>query len=454
MTEKRRRLLAITTRATVAVAVLVVAVAIYVVLVRTAPKEQPTNLTGLRPQVAVFQAKQVPVSQQWRGYGTVEAMDSADVPARVTATVERIADGILAGKPVHKDQLLVKLDESDFLRQVEMVEQTLADLDAQLALVEVERRRLTERLQLESDDVQLAKNELNRQEQIFRRGAGNQQGLDRAKRAVIDAERTRLITAETLDKVVPRRAQLEAQRAGQRSSLQLARQNLQRCSIVSPIDGVLQTVDVEVGEQISNGQRIARVVNLNRIEVPLRLPAAARAEVAIGDRVTLTATNQTGLVGSARVSRIAPEDDPATRTVTVFLEVDQHEAAASYGTGHGPALLTPGTFVAGVLTSDRSQIRWVVPRRAVRSGRILLVQDAVVHSRPVRVDYVLEGEIQGFGLPDDQWAVLDENPAGLSEGELVVINASSSVSDGEVVEPVIPSGQGVAEIATSKETTP
>jgi hypothetical protein len=64
--------------------------------------------------------------------------------------------------------------------------------------------------------------------------------------------------------------------------------------------------------------------------------------------------------------------------------------------------------------------------------------DGVVRSVPVTVDYVIEAEPEAFALPDDQWAVLDPQGLALEPGQLVMVNATRSVLDGERVEPVLP----------------
>ena len=431
------RLIRIATRAGIVVAVLVVGILVFLALKYTAPKPATTDPDQSLPRAVVLTAAEVPVQRRWQGYGTARAVSSANVPARVTATVVEIPDDIDDGAPVSKGQLLVRLDDSDFRRQFEIAQQNLVDLASQLAIMDIEQKRLAERLDLETKDLALARTDLERVESLVDRSVSNPRELDAAKRSLIAAQRTHLLTVEMLDKLPPRRQQLIAQQKSLQSSADLAEQSLDRCRIVSPLDGVLQSVDVEVGENVVSGQSIARVVDLRRIELPLRLPASARADVAIGNIVLLTATNQTKLAWQARVSRIAPEDDVSTRTATVFVQVDQPDAAAKLAnSGDTTELLSPGVFLAGVVTSDRTQNRWVLPRRSVRNGRIFVVEGNKVYSREAKVDFLIEARLPSFGLDDDQWAVLDTAVSTLQAGDLVLVNASASVQDGDQVEPV------------------
>ena len=453
-----RPLVKIATRIAVIVAVLGFAIAVFLVLKYTKPKAQMVDRGQALPRVAVLAAAKAPVQRQWEGYGSAEAIDSANVPARVTATVVHVPEGIEDGAPVTARQLLVRLDDSDFQRQSEIAEQNLAEIASQLALIEIEQGSLTQQLKLKTEDVTLARNEVE-QVKSLRGSARTSRELDHAERALLAAQLTRLLTAEMIDKLAPRRQQIEAQRSRLQSSARLARQNLERCDIVSPLDGILQSVDAEVGENVVTGQRVARVVDLRRVELPLRLPASARADVAVGNSVVLSSTNQARTSWSARVSRIAPEDDASTRTVTVFVEVDQSEAVAKLtDNGNAAGLLAPGMFLSGVVTSDRVQDRWVVPRRAVRSGRVLVVEGKRIHSRQVQVDFLMEAEIPSFGLADNQWVVLDSDASELRDGDLVLVNASTSLLDGAEAEPVLQSESATASRLTGpasvKESSP
>jgi len=422
MPQKRNIVLSVITRAMVCIVLLAIGIGIYVSLVRTKPVPARSGRGDAAPQVIVMSAEAVEVRRQWEGYGTAEAMDSADVPARVTATVIEIPDEVLPGAPVEANQLLVKLDDSDFVRQVEISTQTIEDIDAQLARLGIERASWEKRIGLAEQQVELAQAEFDRVMQAQQSGAAKQREVDQAKRALIAAIRDETAAREEYDTLPSRQRSLEAMKLGQEAQRRLASQNVQRCRIVSPLTGVLQSVDVEVGENLSAGQRVARVVDLRRIEVPLRLPAGARAAIAAGDDVLLHATGESERSWPAQVARIAPEDDEATRTVAVYVVVHQDSGE--------PGRLAPGQFLRGTVSSSDVQQRWVVPRRALMGDRILLVNDGRIVSRNIEIAFQIERELPQLGLPDEQWVVLREP---LVEGDQVVANASRGLPDGLAV---------------------
>src|SRR5262245_22483390 len=343
MVAQRKIWVSIVVRTIVCVVLLVGAVGLFRLLASTRPMPAPSDARGAAPRIIVMHAQPVPVRRQWSGFGTALAMDSANVPSRVTATVIERPEESRPGRTVTRGQVIVRLDDSDFVRQVEIASQSIEDIAAQLLRLDVEQQSWTRRADLAAQDVTLAQAEDKRVREAFEREAANQRELDAARQALNSAEQALVAAREELDSIVPRRASLEAKRVAEQASLRLAKQNVERSVIVSPLDGVLQSVDVEEGENITAGQRVARVVNPLRIEVPLLLPASSRPFVSIGDEVTLTDAGAGSHAWTARVTRIAPEDDDSTRTLRAFVEVRQEP--------NGRTLLAPGKFVQGPVTS-------------------------------------------------------------------------------------------------------
>ncbi len=425
MAAKRNKLVSIGFRGLVVAGILGLAVALSAWLVSTRPRPVVSKASQAAPRVLVMQARPVPVRRQWEGYGTARALDAADVPARVTATVIEKPPDIRPGRSVQRGELLVQLDDSDFLRQVEIATQAIGDMDAQIQRLQIEEKSWLQRSELLEDELRLAEAELARVRNAFQAGAAKQREVDIAEQAARAVHRAVVATREEFDKVVPRRASLLAQRLGQEAALRLADLDAERTRIVSPLDGVLATVDVEEGENVAAGQRVARVVSLERIEVPLLLPASARAYVNIGDPVTVTASGDPPHACSAQLSRIAPEDDPSTRTMLAYVEIRQDPA--------GRPIIAPGQFVQGLVMSGAEQERWVVPRRAVDGERVIVIDDGVVRGRDVEVEFEVQGEIPAFRLPDRLWAVLKEP---LPKGAFVVVDSSRALVEGSPSRPV------------------
>jgi len=407
-----------------------VAVGIFAQLVATAPTIEPRTDTDGGPRLVVIDPREVAINRQWTGFGTAEATDRADVPARVTAVVVEVPRTIEAGRAVRAGDLLVRLDDSDFQRQVESSTAAIAELAAQLDRLAIEADAAAERARLAARDLEIAKADEERVRRAAEEQAARQRELDQAVQRSMDAERMLIASREAIDSLAPRRAQLDALRQVQQSLLRRAQDDVERCVIRAPIDGVLQHVDVKPGENVAAGQRVARVVGLSRIEVPLRLASSARREIALGDTVDLFDDGRGDRTWRAEVVRIAPQDDPMTRTMTIYAELVQDPGAVD--------LLPPGRFVQGSVTAGLPVRRVVVPRRSVRADRLLVVREGVVRSVEIAVDFPVEQSFPESGLDDTLWLALRDAPA---LGDLVIVDAGRNAVPGQTVVAVFPNGR-------------
>jgi multidrug efflux pump subunit AcrA (membrane-fusion protein) len=179
---------------------------------------------------------------------------------------------------------------------------------------------------------------------------------------------------------------------------------------------------VHAGEIVQPGRVVGRVVGLGRMEIPLRVAAGAQPEIDVGAAAIVRpgAAARGRRTWTARVARIAPEADASTRTIFVFLEVDQDDTAPV------ASLLMPGQFVTAHVPgrADAAPGLFVVPRRAVTDDRVWVMAadesgGARAQPRPVMVLYHLETSMPDLDPDETQWAVIG---SGLSANDLVIVS--------------------------------
>jgi len=423
------RLISVFIRTLTAFIVLSIGISIFIILFKTKPSLEVVTGDRSLPAVVVMEASQVPIAHRTNGYGTALALEHADVPAQISSTVSAVPPSTRVGKEVKSGDLLVQLDRVDFEQQVVRAELAVKTAKSERTILEVERSAAEERALLAIMDMELAKTELNRVTEAFNKGAAKQREVDQAMQKSIAASAASVNASEVANRFPAREEQASSNISSKLAELSLAQENLRRCNVISPIDGVLQEVDVRVGEHVSNGKRIARIVNSQNMEIPLRLPSHARSHVRVNDPVHLRSAGFGKRYWDAHVTRVAPEDDASSRTMIVYVDIEQDPARANR--------IPPGLFLHGEVENKTSeQLRWVVPRRAVRDDRILVVRDSVLRSLPVNIDFSVTGDFAQFQLPDYDWAIL-ETP--LYEGDLVVVDPGGSLRDGMRVRPILAS---------------
>lgn len=102
-----------------------------------------------------------------------------------------------------------------------------------------------------------------------------------------------------------------------RTVADLKHRDLAAMTVRAGIDGVLQDVVVEVGQRVTRGTNLARVIDPSRLKARLRVPEAQTTGLRLGQTASIDTHN--GLV-PGRISRIAPSAQNGTVTIDVTLD--------------------------------------------------------------------------------------------------------------------------------------
>ncbi|WP_207263670.1 efflux RND transporter periplasmic adaptor subunit [Desulfovibrio sp. Huiquan2017] len=145
----------------------------------------------------------------------------------------------------------------------------------------------------------------------------NRKEMDRYKALV----KTDTAPQSTLDaNVRAHQAALQQLRAKQVEE-QVLLERLKRFSLVGPPGWKVIARDIEPGEWVTKGETVAELGRYDILLVPFALTSEEyRALKALGNTVVLRLTDLGGTV-AARVARVSPGFDPATRKINVDLEI-------------------------------------------------------------------------------------------------------------------------------------
>ena len=232
--------------------------------------------------------------------GVVEPLTKVEISARVSARITNLPHKEGDSVTVIGDagpSLLVKLDASDIQAQLESAKKRR---DALIAQVAVEEKRIVgTEASLSGTKSVLADmvRELERQQALHRSGDVSDKALQQAERgrdetqARYDAERSSLDAAKL--GLVVSRLNIEAAQA----DIQQINEALSYTTIVTPIDGIVTRLNVDVGEIAITGTMnnpgtvLLEVADLSRMIVVARIAEANIRDVAPGQmgRVRLIA---------------------------------------------------------------------------------------------------------------------------------------------------------------------
>jgi HlyD family secretion protein len=325
-----------------AVAGLLVVGLVSVVLARL----KPAAPTVERATVWVDTVKRGAMLRQVRGLGTLVPVDEARrwIPAMTQGRVERIV--LRPGATVTPDTVVLELADPTTEQLLTEVEQQLKGAEADLASLAA--RLQTERITQQSAaatveaDFQQARLEREVNEDLAKDGLVSNLVL---KQSTVRADS--LQTRSELEKkrvsVVEEniRAQLQAQQARidqLRALYELRREQVDQLRVRAGMNGVLEQVPVDVGQQVAPGTNLARVADPTRLKAELRIAETQARDLTIGQVAQVDTRN--GII-PGKVIRI----DPAAQNGTVTVDVELH--------GELPRGARPDLSVDGTVELER-----------------------------------------------------------------------------------------------------
>ena len=300
-------------------AALLLIVLVSVGLSRLKPAAPTVDAATLWPDTV----KRGPMVREVRGLGTLVPEDIRWITATTQARIEHII--LRPGTTVKPDSVILELSNPQLEQQV---------LDAGLKLTSAEASLANLRVQVQNDvlqqraiaasieaDFSKVKMQAEMNEALAKNGLVSTLQL---RQTQVDAQqlavRSQIAQEQLASRADASRAQLAVQQAAvdqARALLALTERERGDLKVRAGIDGVLQLVPVEVGQQVAPGTNVARVANPARLKAEIKIAETQAKDIQVGQPATVDTRN--GIV-KGRVIRIDPSVQNGTRTVDVSLD--------------------------------------------------------------------------------------------------------------------------------------
>ncbi|NLX14088.1 MAG: efflux RND transporter periplasmic adaptor subunit [Phycisphaerales bacterium] len=322
-------------------------------------------------------------------FGTTRADRLAPLSAQVIGQVIELPAAIRPGRTVAKDQILLRIDAREYEAALAQAEGQLARDRAALAQLDVEESNLTQLISTAVNVLDNTQWDFNKTKALF----DQQMASDREfKTALIDLERARLTVQEYEHRKALIPAQREQQAAVVRASeatVDLARLNVEHCTIKAPFDGVIEELSVALGQRVQIGESLFTLLDSRWIEVVIEVPAGLSDRVRVGAPCRLTVETMHGSAWDGLVKRISPAANEMLRTLKVYVEVDNDRYERK---------LLPGFFVKARIDGPTLENVLTVPRNIIQNNRVFVYNDGHAHVREVRVEHDLLDRSVVIGL--------------------------------------------------------
>ncbi len=306
--------------------------ALFVALALFALRLQPAAPSVDRETVFIDTVRRGEMLLTVRGPGTLVPVEVRRIAAGSSGRVARVH--ALPGVRVESDTVILTLENQNLAQELTGAELELAAAEANLddRRVQLRRQVLNQRSLLASVDAEARQAALDAEAdaEIYAEGIIGRIALEDSQdaaaelgtRARHEAERLRLAEAVAA-------AEFAAEEAGVarlRAVFELKRELVSRLEVRAGIAGVLQEVSAEAGQQVSEGDNLARVAEPDHLKAELRIAEVQAKDIEIGQTARVDTRN--GIV-AGRVTRVEPTVRDGAVIVDVQLTDDLPRGARS-----------------------------------------------------------------------------------------------------------------------------
>jgi HlyD family secretion protein len=365
--------------------------------------------------------------------GYIVAAHKIQVAAKVIGKVKWI--GVDKGDRVHENDVIVRLEDDEYVAQLTQARGNLVMLQARLdEALNGSRPEEVAQAQANVDsakaDLENAKVTLDRSRQLVKEGVAPQQSLDDAQARYDSAVQKVNALQKTFElvKIGPRKEQIDALR-GQleqaKGMVSYAETNLANTVIRAPVTGTILERAVEKGEFVTTsfvGDRGAKgyvvsLADLNDLEAELDISQNDFAKLHSQQRGVVTVDAFPDRKYDGFIKEVSPEANRQKATVQVKVKIAKPDeylrpemnASVAFISDDKPAQTTESAPKPVVL----------VPQAAVKDGAVFVVFGGKALRRPVKT-----GAVSTQGVRIEQ---------GLNGGEDVIVGPPAGLKDGDKV---------------------
>ncbi|MGB6193479.1 MAG: efflux RND transporter periplasmic adaptor subunit [Terracidiphilus sp.] len=341
--------------------------------------------------------------------GKIQPITKVEVKSKASGIVEKLYVDI--NNRVHKGQPLAQLDQQEIVAQVDAQRAQLAAAEANVGTYEANIDQ--DKVNASAPDLPMYKATLDRNLQMQKEGVVSRQALDDANRDYLAALTRRDASKAQVGVDIAKLKQARAQVLQSEASLKQLEEQLSYTTIVAPMDGVILSRDVEIGDAVSSILVLGSTATLvmtegdtSQVYVQGKVDEADIAHVYMSQPARIRVESFRDRVFSGKVTKIAPlgveKDNVTTFEVRVSIDNPGGELKANM-TANAEILLNEHKNVLTVpenaITYDNQKNAYVnVPDRSQKDG-----------TRKVKV---------GVGLSNGS---VTEIASGLKEGDQVVL---------------------------------
>jgi HlyD family secretion protein len=329
--------------------------------------------------------------------GKVQPITEVEVKSKASGIVTKLDTDI--NQTVSKGQVLAQLDQQEILDQV-------AAQKAQLAAAQSSAHSATaavafDQVAAEAPDLPMFQHSYQRALEMEKDGVLSQQAMDDAHQKYLAALniRDKAVAQIAVDKAKEHQADAQVQQA--QASLNQLEEQLSYTTVTSPIDGVVLSRDVQVGDAVSSilvlGSTATLVMTLgdtHQVYVKGKVDESDIAKVYLGQAARIKVQSFPNKSFAGRVTKIAPlgveKDNVTTFEVQISIDNPGGELKANM-TANGEIVLEEHKNTLSIpeqavlYDKDRNASVWVPDTHSKDGHRVLTIKTGISNGSRIEV---------------------------------------------------------------------
>ncbi|WP_138936186.1 efflux RND transporter periplasmic adaptor subunit [Roseovarius arcticus] len=233
--------------------------------------------------VKVVTAQPQTIAPTLTAYGEVRSRRTLELRAKASGTIIELAEAFDEGGQVAAGQLLLRIDPADMQSARDRTQSDLMDAVAEARDAARSLDLAQDELTAARDQADLQERALQRQSDLEQRGVGTTATVETAELAAAAARGAVLTRRQAVANAEARVDQAATGTQRAQIALEEAERRLADTSVTAEFNGALADVAVDEGALVTNGERLATLIDRGALEVAFRISTAQFARLLDAD---------------------------------------------------------------------------------------------------------------------------------------------------------------------------
>jgi len=203
--------------------------------------------------------------------GVVIPFREVSIASEVSGNIKFLAPHCRTGRYVQKGEILAQIDSQDYEHALAEARQALIQAERAIEEWKVSVQNIAERVEVAVAQYDTQKNELERCKKLNEKGAVSQTEMESAELNLLNKKETLVTLQNEQRTLAAQEERLKSSRESAHVAVEKAELNLRRCTITSPLTGLVVTLNVEQDKFVQRGETLVSIHDTSRLEVQCSL---------------------------------------------------------------------------------------------------------------------------------------------------------------------------------------